>query len=701
MNAQIVVILSLVCALATLAYSGLLSLGILKLPAGNAKMQEIAQAIQEGSNAYLSRQTKSLAVVGAIIFVLIWGALDGFKIPYIALCFAVGAIFSAVAGIIGMNISVRANVRTAQAAEKGLSHALDVSFKGGAVTGLAVVGLGMLGIAGFYLVYCTLMGVSLENYLKYIIGYGFGGSLISLFARVGGGIYTKAADVGGDLVGKVVAGLPEDDPRNPAAIADNVGDNVGDCAGMGADLFETYGVTLIAAMLLGLFAFRGDDALVLKAVMFPISLGAAAMVASIVATWFVKLPKGSTKVMGAMYKGMAAAAMLSAAAFFVLTKVFFPEHFFGIYTASLVGLFVMLLITVITEYYTSTKFKPVKFVSEQSKSGAATNIIAGLAVGMQSTLAPILVICGGILAAYWVNHGQSDPLLGIYGIAIAATAMLSTCGIVVAIDSFGPITDNAGGIAEMAKLPAEFREITDALDAVGNTTKAVTKGYAIGSAGLAALVLFVSYTQEIDLIREEHLHLPPLQYLLSDPLVLVGLFIGGMLPFFFSSLFMNSVGRAATKVIDEVKRQFEEIPGIMDGTGKPEYGKCVDIVTQAALKEMILPGVLAILAPLTVGLILGPLALGGLLVGSIVTGLLMALFMTTAGATWDNSKKYVELGYFGGKGSDAHKASVVGDTVGDPFKDTAGPALNPMIKILNIVALLMVTMISGGSLLGL
>ncbi|PKL75302.1 MAG: sodium-translocating pyrophosphatase [Candidatus Melainabacteria bacterium HGW-Melainabacteria-1] len=701
MNGQIVILLALVCAVATLAYSGLLSLGILKLPAGNAKMQEVAAAIQEGANAYLGRQTRTLAIVGAIIFVAIWAGLDGFRFPYIALCFAVGAIFSATAGYIGMFISVRANVRTAQAAETGLNHALDTSFKGGAVTGLAVVGLGMLGIAAFYLLYVSWLGVSLEQYLKYIIGYGFGGSLISLFARVGGGIYTKAADVGGDLVGKVIAGLPEDDPRNPACIADNVGDNVGDCAGMGADLFETYGVTLIAAMLLGFFAYRGNPELLTQAVFYPVALGAAAMVASIVATWFVKLPKGSRKIMGAMYQGTAVAAIVSAIAFYFITQTFFASNQLGIYLASLIGLAVMLLLTGITEYYTSTKFKPVKFVSEQSKTGPATNIISGLAVGMESTLAPILVICAGMLGAYWlVGGGPDNHLVGIYGIAIAATAMLSTCGIVVAIDSFGPITDNAGGIAEMAKLPPETRAITDALDAVGNTTKAVTKGYAIGSAGLAALVLFVCYTQEIDLHRSLHQQ-QPLVYLLSDPLVLAGLFIGGTLPFFFSSLFMNSVGKAASKVIEEVKRQFDEIPGIMEGTARPEYGRCVDIVTAAALKEMVLPGVLAILIPLVVGLTLGPLALGGLLVGAIVTGLLMAIFMTTAGATWDNAKKYVELGYFGGKGSDSHKAAVVGDTVGDPFKDTAGPALNPMIKILNIVALLIVSLIAGGSLWGL
>ncbi len=702
MNDFVVIILALVCSVATLAYSGLLSLNVLKLPTGNSKMQEIAQAIQEGSNAYLSRQTKALALVGAIIFVLIWATLDGFKFPFVSLCFAVGAIFSAIAGIIGMNISVRANVRTAQAAERGLSEALDVSFKGGTVTGLAVVGLGMLGLAGFYLLYVDLMGQSLNQYLKYIIGFGFGGSLISLFARVGGGIYTKAADVGGDLVGKVIAGLPEDDPRNPACIADNVGDNVGDCAGMGADLFETYSVTLIAAMLLGSMAFApfGQEN-VLIAVLYPLALGAAAMIASIIATWFVKLPRGSHKIMGAMYKGTAVAVLASATSFFFITKVFFPVRFAGIFAATLIGLAILVLITVITEYYTSTKFKPVKFVAEQSESGAATNLISGLAVGMQSTLAPVLVICTGILASYWVvGGGNGNHLIGIYGIAVAATAMLSTCGIVVAIDSFGPITDNAGGIAEMAKLPAETREVTDALDAVGNTTKAVTKGYAIGSAGLAALVLFVSFTQEVDLYRFEHLHLRPLEYLLSDPLVLVGLFIGGMLPFFFSSLFMNSVGKTAVKVIEEVKRQFDEIPGIMDGSAKPEYGKCVDIVTTAALKEMILPGLLAIIVPVLVGFVLGPLALGGLLVGAIVTGLLLAIFTTTAGATWDNAKKYIEMGYFGGKGSDAHKAAIIGDTVGDPFKDTAGPALNPMIKILNIVALLIVALIAQGGLFG-
>ncbi len=702
MHGQIVVILALICSLAALAYSGLLAFGLLKLPSGNPRMQEVALAIQEGASAYLGRQTRTLALVGALIFIALWASLDNFKIPYVALCFAVGAAFSACAGMIGMQISVRANVRTAQAAETGLGHALQTSFKGGAVTGLAVVGLGMLGLSGFYLIYQAL-GLETDVFLKAIIGYGFGASLISLFARVGGGIYTKAADVGGDLVGKVIAGLPEDDPRNPACIADNVGDNVGDCAGMGADLFETYSVTLIAAMLLGYFAFQTEAVLMQRAVLYPLALGGAAMIASIIATWFVRLPKGSSKVMAAMYQGLAASALLSAGAFALITNVFFEQtelSWLRLYLAALVGLGVMLLITLITEYYTSTKFKPVKFVSEQSRSGAATNMISGLAVGMQSTLAPILVICAGMLLAYYLVGGRSEPLAGIYGIAIAATAMLSSCGIVVAIDSFGPITDNAGGIAEMAQLDPEYRAITDELDAVGNTTKAVTKGYAIGSAGLAALVLFVSYTQEIDLLRLQQGQ-PKLVYLLSDPLVLTGLFIGGMLPFFFSSLFMNSVGKAAGKVIEEVKRQFEEIPGILEGTARPEYGRCVDIVTQAALKEMILPGLLAILAPALVGFVLGPLALGGLLVGSILTGLLLGIFTTTAGATWDNAKKYIELGYFGGKGSEAHQAAVIGDTVGDPFKDTAGPALNPMIKILNIVALLIVSWIAGGSLLGL
>lgn len=697
MESQVSVI-ALVCSLFTLAYSGMIALGILKLPAGNDKMQEIARAIQEGANAYLGRQNKSLAVVGAIIFVLIWVTLDKLAFPYRAICFATGAIFSATAGYIGMQISVRANVRTAQAAEMGLSHALNVSFKGGSVTGLAVVSLGLLGISGFYLLYVQAMNQSIADYLQYIIGFGFGGSLISLFARVGGGIYTKAADVGGDLVGKVVAGLPEDDPRNPACIADNVGDNVGDCAGMGADLFETYGVTLMASMLLGHIVFKDNPNLAINAVFYPMALGAAAMLASVISTWFVKLPK-SNNIMRALYNATGVSVLLSAILFFFITKLFFPNQLMAIYSASLCGLAVMVLITVITEYYTSTNYKPVKHVAEQSRSGSATNIISGLAVGMESTMLPILVICTSMLSTYWYVSGAfNSDLIGIYGIAVAATAMLSTTGIVVAIDSFGPITDNAGGIAEMSELPENYREITDALDAVGNTTKAVTKGYAIGSAGLAALVLFVSYTHEIDIHRMKH-DMEPLVYVLSDPRVLVGLFLGGMVPFFFSSLFMNSVGRAAAKVIEEVKRQFDTIPGIMEGHAKPEYGRCVDIVTSAALKEMILPGVLAIIIPFVVGLVLGPRALGGLLVGSIVTGLLLALFMTTSGATWDNAKKYVEMGYFGGKGTEAHKASIVGDTVGDPFKDTAGPALNPMIKILNIVALLMVTLIYKGGLL--
>lgn len=646
MNAPNVIILAIICALATLSYGGLLSLELLKLPVGHEQMQKIALTIQEGANAYLERQSKTLALVGAGVFILIWLSLDQAKFPYIALCFAMGAIFAAVAGVIGMNMSVRANVRTAQAATQGLSEALEVAFKGGAVTGLTVVGLGILGLSGFYLLYVQGLHASLEAYPKYIVGFGFGGSLISLFAR------------GGD--------------------------------GMGADLFDTYAVTLIAAMLLGSFAFTDADQPA-RAVLFPLAMGAAAMVTSLVATWFVKLKPGSHKIMGAMYKGTTAAIVLSALVFFVLSKTFFPEDYWGYFLAALIGLSILVLIILITEYYTSTRFKPVKFVAEQSRSGSAPNIIAGLAVGLESTLAPVLVLCAGTLTAYWVSGGwsaePSAPLQGLYGVAIAATGLLSSCSIMVAIEAFGSITDNADDIAEMAQLPAEYRDITNTLEAVSNTAKAVAKSYAIASATLAALVLFVSYTQEIAQLRQTQ-GLPPPLYLLSDLRVLIGLFLGGMLPFFFSSRLMTSEDRIAPQELDEVPSPFKPLPG-----------SGVDSLTRAALKERMLPGVLAMVMPLLVGLLLGPLSLGGLLVGANVTGLLMAIFTTTTGAAWDNALKYVEMGYFGGQNFESHQAAVVGETVGHPFKDTAGPALNPMIKILNIVALLGVHLIASGGLL--
>ncbi|MFP5502560.1 MAG: sodium-translocating pyrophosphatase [Candidatus Sericytochromatia bacterium] len=665
-----------IAALITLAFSGYLAASILKMPDGNERMKEIAEAIQQGASAYLNKQYTWGAIVGVIVAILIAIGLGWIT----AVGFVIGAAFSAAAGYVGMNISVRANVRTAAAAERGLAAAMDVAFKGGAVTGLAVAGLGLLGVAAFY-------GVTKD--VNAILGLGFGASLISLFARVGGGIFTKAADVGADLVGKVEAGIPEDDPRNPAVIADNVGDNVGDCAGMGADLFETYVVTLIAAMLLGHLFFPDNVAFVL----YPIGLGAIALIASIIGTFFVRLGN-STNIMGALYKGTGATAVIALIGFVWLTNAMFGADWMRFMWASLVGLAVMGLITVITEYYTSTAFRPVKDITKASETGSATNIIAGLAVGMESTLMPVLLIVAAIFTAYATAGGFSGAPgsyeVGIYAIAIAAVSMLSTAGMVVALDSFGPITDNAGGIAEMSERPPEIREVTDALDAVGNTTKAVTKGYAIGSAGLAALALFVAYTQDLHKVQVEvsgNEALPFMSFSLSDPMVLIGLFIGGVLSFFFSSLFMNSVSRAAQAVITEVRRQFREL-GILEGRNKPEYGTCVAIVTEAAIKEMILPGVLAVVAPLLVGLILGPLALGGMLVGVIITGLMMAIMMCTGGGAWDNAKKLIEIQ--GAKGTPAHAAAVVGDTVGDPFKDTAGPALNPMIKILNIVALLII-----------